>query len=350
MAVVASPLWRRVFTQLQTTGSTGTTANLRTINNASGVWSNTGSKFIRVPLQGVEITAADPITPVPWLTGTRSMQPGIRGRKAGSCTLRNVPIIPSGSTSTVPDTDHIWQTIFGGPATSNTYSFNDAGFLPLTILDFFHAQTTLPSRLTWGSVCSGAEIRLNGDVLTGDFTFPAGYGIDSNTFGGLDTVGAAGLTAWPIEPSSPTYLGSIIPGFGATVVIDSLNFETKIRSLNIRISTGVQLIGDFIADAYPAQIVGGMRQIGISFGVIQDDSAAVTDLMTKAKALSAPTVNAVITVGTVTGSKVIFNVTGLQLVSPTQADESAFVMLNFPEAMAHGSAVGTTDDLTMQFA
>lgn len=347
MAVLASPRYRRVFAQLQT-------GSLRQVNNSSGTWTSTGAKFIRVPANAIDFTANVPITPVPWLTGTRSMQPGIRGRKNGSVSLRNVPLIPSGAAGTAPDIDPILQNTFGAAptivaSTSVAYNFADAGFLPLTLLDFMHSQTTLTSRLAWGCFCSGFEITLNGDVLTCSFSFVAGYVLDSTTFSAEDTTGKAALTAWPTEPSSPTYNGSIIPGFGAVATLDSNSMETQIRSLTIRGTTGVQLVGDILADGYPAISVGGARTMGISLGVVDDDSTSLNNLKQKAKANTAPTINASITVGTTAGSKVKFDINAMQLISPAMADEENLVMANFPESAAHATGIGNTDDLVMTF-
>src|ERR1700728_2397201 len=68
----------------------------------------TDAKLIRIPPNGAKLTPAMPITPVPWKTGTRSMQPGISGRQAATWELSNMPVIPSGAAGTVPDADAIY--------------------------------------------------------------------------------------------------------------------------------------------------------------------------------------------------------------------------------------------------
>ncbi len=345
MPTYNSPRYRRLLAQLQT-------VDMRTVNNTSGTWTSTGYKFIRVPEGAAQFTANIPTTPVPWMTGTRSMQPGIQGRKSGSVTWNNVPFIPSGAAGTVPDLDPILQSFTGQAptivaSTSVAYNFLDTGFLPLTLFDFAHSLTGLTSQLAWGAFVSGFEITLNQNVLTINLTFVAGYVLDSTTFSAEDTVGKAALTTWPTEPSSPTYVGSIIPGFGATVALDSNQMELSIRSLSIRGTTGIQLIGDIIADAYPAISVGGARTMGMSIGVVDSDIAALNNLKQKAKSNARTPIPASITVGVADGSKWKFDLTQVQLGQPARTDEQNLVMIGFPDSPAHASAIGVTDDLVI---
>lgn len=344
---INSPRYRRVFAQLQSSG-------LRTINNTAGTWSNTGAKVIRVPQNAIKLTPNMPITPVPWLTGTRSIQPGVRGRKSGSWSLSNVPLIPSGTAGTAPDIDPILQNVFGAAptivaSTSATYGFTDTGYLPLTLLDFIHGSTALTSRVMWGCFTTDWTITLNGDVLTTSFSGMGGFLLDSDYFSSEDTTAKAGLTSFPLEPGSPTTAGSIIPGFGATATFNSQSIETKVRALSIRVRTGFRLIGDTIADFYPAQAVGGARRVTVNLGVIDDDTSQLQNLKQQAKSSAAPSINASIVIGTTAGSRVTFNVNAIQLVPQDFEDQDDIVMANFPDADAHATAIGNVDDMTVAF-
>lgn len=344
--ILNSPRYRRPFVQLQTGGFT-------TINNSTGVWSGTGAKFIRVPEGSIEMNPSDPLIPIAWLTGTRSMPPaGSRGRRSATASLKNVPLIPSGAAGTDWDQSPVWQNIFGAAptivgTTSVTYAYSDSGFLPLTILDFAHGQTTLSSRLIWGAMCNSFDIALNGDVLTGNFTFTGGYQYTSTDMGEVETAGLGALTAWPIEPSSPTYLGNQIPGFGATAVIDGNTMACQIRTMSIRGTTGHQIIGDTLCSGYGSQVVGGVRQVAINLGFIDSDNAFLTNLKVKAKRPVPPTMDIVVTVGTVAGSKVAFTLKSVQLASPSMSDETNLVMTNFGDSPAHASAIGNIDDFSV---
>lgn len=344
--ILNSPRYRRPFVQTQTA--------FGTINNSAGVWTGTGAKFIRVPEGAIEMNPSDPLIPIAWLTGTRSMPPaGSRGRRSATASLKNVPLIPSGAAGTDWDQGPIWANIFGAAptivsVTSATYSYVDSGFLPLTILDFAHGQTTLSSRLIWGAMCNSFEITLNGDVLTANYTFTGGYQYTSTDMGEVETAGLAGLTVWPIEPASPTYLGNQIPGFGATAIIDGNSMACQIRTMSIRGTTGHQIIGDTLCSGYGSQVVGGVRQIAINLGFIDSDNAFLNNLKVKAKRPVPPVIDIVVTVNNaVVGSKVAFTLKSVQLASPSMADETNLVMTNFGDSPAHASAIGNIDDFSV---
>ena len=345
-----SPRYRRIFAQQQT-GSYP--ANFRTINNAAGTWSSTGAQFIRAEEGSVSMVPDMPITPVSWLTGTRSAQPGIAGRKAAGWELRNLPLIPSGTGGTKPDTDIFWQNIFGSAntatASNNAYSFSDTGYLPFTLLDFAHGLSSLTNRLIWGCFVTEFMITLNGNVLVCDFRGRGGYLLDSTNFSNEDTIAKAGLSSYPTEPGAATYAGNIIPGFGATLTIDSQSgLEQKVRSMQIRGTTGFQVIGDVLADAYPIQAVGGLRQCAVSIGMLDDDSATLNDIKQKAK--QEASISFSLVVGSVTGSKMTIGGNNLQFPPNGFRDEGNVVMADFPEGLFHASAVGNTDDISVTFS
>ena len=346
MANYNSPRYRRIFAQLQTGG-------FRTVNNTSGTWTNALAKLVRVPENAVQMKPEMPKTEIPWLTGTRSRQPGILGRMGASWSLSNVPLIPSGAAGTAPDIDPILQNIFGQApvivgATSATYNFLDTGYLPLTLLDFPHGTATLTNRLIWGAFVTDFTITMNGNVLECSFNGVGGYLLDSDYYSLEGTVQKAGLTvAYPAEPGSPATAGNIIPGFGATVTVDSQVLETKVLSMTIHGSTGFRVIGNVMADAFGIAAVGGLRVMSTTIGFLDDDSTQLVDLKKQAKANA--NVAFAVTVGTVAGSKVVFTGSNLQLVPQNFNDQSDVVGADFPQSAFHASAVGVTDDLIIGF-
>lgn len=346
-----SPRYRRIFIQQQTSGG-AYPSNYRVVNNTAGTWVNTGAQLIRAPEASVTMNPLMPITEVTWLTGTRSLQPGIGGRKASSWALENLPLIPSGSAGTIPDLDIALQNVFGQASTvsvgtSVAYSFLDTGFLPFTLFDFPHNVPTLTNRLIWGCFVTEFEIILNGNVLVMNLRGGGGYLLDSDNFSSEAATAQASLTVYPLEPSSPTYNGAIIPGFGATVTIDSQSLEQKVTSMTVRGTTGFEIIGDAIADGYPAYAVGGTRRATVSVGMTDDDSAALQDIKKKAKQQA--TVPYTVTIGTVAGSKLKIDGNNLQLVPNSLTDAGNRVNAQFPEAAFHASAVGQTDDIKLTF-
>lgn len=344
MSLTASPRYRRVFIQQQTSGSP------RVIPNAAGTWTNTGVKLLRVPQNSIRITPDQPITPIPWLTGTRSTQPGISGRKSASWELNNLPIIPSGTAGTVPDSDALWQAVFGQAAavsvgTNVAYSFSDSGYLPITLFDFQHSQPTLSSRLVWGCVPTEVTFTFNGNVFEANVRGEGGYALDSTGFSvEPDTTAKAGLTVWPTEPSSPTVIGNIIAGFKGTASFHGQAIETSLRSMTIKIETGTRWVKDVFSDAYPVQIVGGERKITVTLGVLDTDLVTLNDLKQQAKTQANVVVSIVL--GTVAGYKIQFDLPSLQMQPYEFGDQNDIVMTNFGEAGAHASALGATDDLT----
>lgn len=347
MAILASPRYRRIYLDAQTGG-------FGTVNNSSGTWTNTNAVYLPAMENAVRLTPNMPRTPVPILTGTRSYRSSILGRKTALWELNNIPIIPSGAAGTAPQTDLLWQNIFGQAgtvvaSTSVAYSFLDSGFIPLTIFDFMHGVSTLMQRLAWGCFCTEFTITFNGNIFEGSFRGFGGYRLDSTNFTNEDTTSKAGLTTYPVEPvASVSVLGSVIPGFYATATFDSQDVSAKVRSLQIRGTTGYRMIADVVSSAYGVAVVGGPRQISCTLGLVLDDSSQITDLEQKAKQNS--TITASVLIGQTAGAKVQFDLQGLQLVPADQVDETSdIVMNNFPESPAHASAVGSTDDLVVTF-
>jgi hypothetical protein len=345
MPIFASPRYRRIFTQLQSGG-------LRIINNTSGTWTNTGINFIRASENAVKLSPVMPKTPVPILTGTRSSQPDILGRKSANWELNNVPIIPNGAAGVVPDTDHLWQNAFGGTATivaatSATYNFSDTGYLPLTILDFMHSQPTLTSRLVFGAFTEEIDITFNSPILQANFRGSGVYRLDSNNFTNEDTTGKGGLTAYPTEPTAPAVNGLVIPGFYGTATFDGTDIACKIRSFTLKIQTGLTLLGEVLCDAYPIAVVGAQRQVSLTLGAIDDDSAILGTLKSKAKQ-NIP-INATVIIGQTAGAQFGATVKTVQLVTEDYDDQSTIVLANFPESRAHASSIGATDDCTVFF-
>ena len=344
MPNISSPRYRRVFIQQQSGG-------LRTINNSSGTWSNTGAKLLRIPENGITITPRLPKTPVPWLTGTRSRQPDILGRRSAEWSINNLMMIPSGTAGTAPDTDALWQNVFGQAATvsagvSVTYSFLDSGYLPFALFDFMHNNPgTLTQRVIWGCMATELNFTLNGNIFDATVRGEAGYSLESDNFSNEDSVGKAGLTSFPAEPVSPTSLGNVIPGFGGTAVIGGNAMATQIQGMSIRVQTAFRLVGDLFSDAYPAQAVGGLRTVGLQLTFLDDDSSALATLKQNAK-LNTPT-DVTITVGTVSGLKCQFVMKQLQFVPQTFRDQSDEIQAEFPDSMAHASAVGNVDEFSM---
>lgn len=348
MPNINSPRYYRLYTQLQTGG-------FGTINNTTGVWLNTGYKLVRIDASSMSGVRNAPYSRFPVLTGTRSEVAGIRGRKIASWSIRGVPVIPSGAAGTVPDTDHFFQNIFGAPATivaatSATYNFIDTGYLPLTLLYMNHAFTTLTSFVYWGGGITRVKFNFNGLFMTMDLDGFAGWQLDNIGFSIADTLAKAGLTAFPLEPSSPVVAGSPIPGFGVgyTATLHSQTVELKTRVLSLTLETGLQPIQDVYGSPYAVQMVGDARRMSIELNTFDDDSAALNAIKVDCDTDNT-TISAAIVAGATAGSIITFNLNNVQPNAFTMRDQGALINFELPASYAHATSPGAVDDSTIAF-
>lgn len=342
-----SPRFERVFV--------GPQSALGTVPNSTGTWTTTNVKLLRSVANGCKLKANAPLTPVPWKTGTRSTQNGILGRKGGSFSLSNLPVIPSGSAGTAPDADLLFQGLFGAAptvvaATSVTYAFADATFKPFILARFMHSLTGLTQQFAYGCTPEEASFTLNGNVFEMGMSGGAFWVLDSDNFGNEDSTGLGGLSVQPAELSSPTVTGSIINGFQGIATFDSNAMDATsapLISAGVRIRTGNQLYTDNFGNTYPSSQGGGERAVSVSCTFQDTDHASLINLKTKAKAKTA--INITLQVGTTAGSIVTFTLKNVQLNVQDFSDDNARVTTSFGESQAHASALANIDDVTIAF-
>lgn len=352
---INSPRYTRVFAQQQSGG-------FNAFNNLTGTWTSTGAAMIRVDEGAFSGQRNQPYTRLPYLTGTFSEQPGIRGRKSATLDMRGLAVIPSGTAGTAPDMDPILQNIFGAASTgtgSNTYAFTDTGFLPFSVFAFQHGISTLTSRAFWGCYVKTATFHFNQAFISCDLSMDAGYMIDNVNFANFDSIAKAGLTAFPTEPASPTVNGQPITGFGTgytcTVTTTAVggsgaqSLELKIRDMTVTLDTGKQLVGDLYGSPYPVEAVGGSRRCAIQFTCLDDDSAALNAIKSQADQDNI-TMTVSIVAGTVAGSIITVTLNAVQASAFNLVDSGNIVNMSLSESYAHATAIGNTDDLTLKFS
>lgn len=345
MPQVTSPRFERVFI--------GTQAALGTIPNSGGVSTQTSWKLLRSVANGCKLKANRPLTPVPWKTGTRSTQPGILGKLGGSFGLSGLPMILSGTPGTASDLETLFAGIFGQAGTvsagvSVSYAFNDTAFLPFLLTRFQHSLTSLTAQTAYGCTPSEITFTLNGQVFEMAVSGGVYNVIDSENFANEDTAGKGGLTAYPLEPSSPTVTGSIQNSFEGIATFDSNVMDPTTASLlscQIRIQTGYILYADNFGTLYAGSQGGGTRAVTVSATFQDTDNAALTNLKVKAKAKTP--MNISMQIGKTAGQICTFNLKSVQLNIPDYSDDDARVTVNFGDSMAHASAIANIDDLTM---
>ena len=321
------------------------------VPNSTGVWTNTGAKLLRAP-GGCKIKADPTLIANPVKTGTRSMQPGLQGRKSNNTwSLPNVPIIPCGTPATAPDMDILLQSIFGQAPTAGAYTMLDGVVISFILARFQHLQTTLTQQFAIGCVTSDWSIAINGDIFNISANGNCYWVLDSENFANEDTAGKGGLTATPLELSSPTVLGSIQQGFAGTATFDSNASDSTTFPLiaaGIKGKTGNDLSHDVFGTSYGALPAGGRRMISTNCTFQDCDASALNNLKVKAKAKTPMTITYV--VGTVSGSICTIVVKGVQLAVPEYTDEAARVVAVFSDSAASASTISAVDEVAITFS
>jgi len=357
-----TPRTERLFAQIQSGG-------LGIVNNTAGAWTSTGAQLLRVNDGSSSLMANIPLTPQDWKTGTRSNLPGILGRKSGSWSLNNIPIAPAGTAGTVPDVDALLQSVFWQAATvsagiSATYTFSDSTPIPITLLKFAHNVPTLTEKIIVGANCEQATFTFNQNTFEGSFSGTAFYELDNDNFSNEDTIGQAGLTAFPTEPGSPSIHGAIIPGFlgqvayatGTTVPTfgtNPLNPTTApIIGMSTTIRTGNLLYNDGIYFGYPILQGGGARMIDVATDFMDTDAAALIALKNMAKTKTVVNLGIQIssTAAGAAGYTVTFYFMQVQLNIPEMKDDTARIRTSFAASPAHATTVSATNDCSVVFS
>jgi len=326
-------------------------ASFALVPNAAGVWTNTGAKLLRAG-SGCKIKADPTLITNPMKTGTRSMQPGVSGRKSNNTfSLPNVPIVPSGTGGTPPDMDLLIQSIFGQAPTGSAYTLLDTGIVPFILARFQHLATSLTQQFAIGCITTDWSILFNGDVFSISANGKCFWVLDSENFANEDTTGTGGLTTFPVELVSPTSLGTLRQGFIGTATFDGNGVDSTTFPLlkcEIKGKTGNDYTLDAYGTSYGALPSGGRRMASLAFTFQDCDTAALNNLKVKAKAKTPMTITLVN--GTLTGNITTVVIKGVQLAVPEYSDEAARVVTAFSDSQASASTATAVDELNLTFS
>lgn len=351
-----SPMATRIYLQAQ--------AALTSINNSSGVWSNSGAQFVKVEQGALTLSPREPKVPLNLVTGSPSPAGSIQGRKAGDWSL-TIPIIPSGTQAVAPDIDLALQSIFGAAGSAKTgtvfgnaweYNFSNFTVVPLAIFGFIHGSSTAGSRYAVGAVTSRATINFNSDILSMALSGTA-YAIGrQETFSIQDTEAKGGLTTWPTEPGSYTTNGQVVHGYGITITASDMSSGSptnpqvlagQANQFTFNINTGITLYEQFVDTLYPGAVLYGGRSVTTSLGTLNNDSAACTFL--KQAAYTNKFLRFDITLGSIAGQRIYFRADNVQLTPESLSDQGSYVQVSFGDALA-SSPTGGSNDFLMGFA
>lgn len=326
-----------------------TTSALRTVQNSSGVWTNTGTKKLR--FTSFTMTPIRPVVDINYKTGNSSQPVGITGR-ASATFSGSLPLILSGAAGTVPDVDPILAHIFGQAgavvaSTSVTYSLSDS---IITSCAFWYDKNNLatPSNMfLLGAIIKTWKLSFNGPFPMLQIDGEAVYAVDQTyfaSFSGSDVIVKGGLTSYPVEPSVAT-TGNAQAGFGGTLTLDS-NSMTPRGNLEITGTTGLEFATDGYPDAYPYAVVRGLRRISFSnLTFLNDDSTGIVNLKQKSESKAA--ITGTLVLGTTAGSICTVTLNNLQLTKNNFSENGTFLDVNFQNSPAHASNTTVTDDCTL---
>lgn len=324
----------------------------RTIQNASGVWTNTGTSKVRFNTFGP--SANNPVNSPQYKTGNRSRLQGLRGRQGGSWTL-NKPFFPSGAAGTRPDDDTILESIFGATgtvvaSTSVTYNLTDA----LNFLGFFDYNKTPgasspTNRYVLGAIPQSVKFMGGGNFLDMEISGTSVGVADSVNFasyvGGPDAPLGGTLTTFPAEPTVSTN-GNVISGFGsgAGFSIGGSPMAEVRGTVEISMAMGVEAIADALDDQYIIGFVGGLREISIANITCIDSDSTLLNSLKAASLTKAPQVLA-FQFGNVAGSIVTINLGNVQIGNMSWEEAGAALNVKFGEAAASSTSSALTNEL-----
>lgn len=329
----------------------GPQAAFNLVPNTAGVWLTTGAKLLRAG-GGCKIKADPTLIANPVKTGTRSLQPGIAGKKSNNTwTLPNVPIIPSGTGGTPPDADLLFQSIFGQAPTGSAYTLLDGAIVPFLLARFQHLQPALTQQFGIGCITTDWAIQINGDIFTISANGQCYWVLDSENFANEDAAGKAGLTAFPLELVSPTVLGVLQQGFVGTATFDGNGVDSTTFPLiaaGVKGKTGNDYSHDAFGTSYGALPSGGRRMVSTNATFQDCDTAFLNNLKVKAKAKTP--INITYVVGSGAGNVTTIALKGVQLAVPDYTDEAARVVSVFAESAASASTVSAVDEVAITFS
>lgn len=315
-----------------------------------------GGQYVRITENSLHMTPEEPKVPVNLKHGTASQLARIFGRKSGSWSL-NMPVIPSGTAAVPPDSDLMWQSIFGGAGSLVTgtrfgnawaYQISDRTNVPLTIWGFQHNVPATGNRYALGCIPTRVAIDFNGNILAANINGVSVAVVDNEEFNTLpDTIPKGGLGAFPSEPGSFTANGGEINGFGGSLYINNQLFSNQCDSMVLEFNTGQALKGDFVDSAYPAAVIYGSRSASITLGFANNDSTQLASLKSWARNNTPVTVE--FDLGSVAGSRFYFVMNGVQINPLTLSDANGYVSAQANPSFSSVSP-GQANDLIVGFS
>jgi hypothetical protein len=297
------------------------------------------------------IRRVEPKIDVNWKHGSPSRLATKLGRKSGTFEI-TMPLAPSGTHGTAPESDIIWQGVFGGGGgqvtdpvfgTAYQYGFTNFASVPFGLFGFAHGLPSTGNEYALGCIPQQVTITYNGSLLSARVSGVCVAVVQNETFSVQDTVAQAGLSVFPVEPGAFAFLGDLINGFDATLFVGGTPVSGMCDGFTLTINTGLGLKGDFVDDPYPAQVTFGRRLVTCSVQFENNDSSILTTLKQDASQNTPTTIGFYL--GTVVGLRQYAIINNVQFIAAELTDASDFVTCNFGSAGATVSPGGSNDVL-----
>ena len=260
-------------------------------------------------------------------------------------------IAPSGTAGTAPDFGPLLQAAFGKAPTvsagvSVNYTLDDLN-PSLSIYDYWK-PTDASQYLAIGAVVSQMTIEATGAFATIEFSGPALWVPDTDSFPDLDATGKGGLASFPPEPAAPVTNGNSVTIRAGTATLDS-NIHGEIRNFRCTFNFNRDLPQDTIFSGYYAAGPGADRR-DVTFDISLYDNAgsAILSSLKKKGTLKTP-MDVVISVGSVAGSRFQMTFNEVVLGTPQNDDSQRRKSINFNGCRAHASSGTAKDEASLLF-
>jgi len=269
-----------------------------------------------------------------------------RGRSLGSFELV-VPLQGSGAAGTVADMDPIIKNIFGAAGSvsagvSVTYAITET----ITSLTIWRFRDPAGSNI-WNEVLTGGIItdwEISGGEEAETTLTVRGVGVyvaNKPNFSSLATTAKGGISAFPSEPASPTYLGVPALAFIGTFSVNSVaTFSVEKFRIYGQMNRTLRAAFGNRFSTVPNQ---GVRTIGLDFTVYEEDTSDMAAL--RHLGYTKGTFPAAIALGEDAGNIHTFNLAGLVMGSQASADTETESIVSFTGCEASMSDVGANDEL-----
>ncbi|MGH9593160.1 MAG: hypothetical protein ACRD5L_08720 [Bryobacteraceae bacterium] len=148
-----------------------------------------------------------------------------------------------------------------------------------TIYDYWDPSTVV-QRIVSGAVMDAMKVTVNGDFHEFEFSGPSQDLVDSASF----VNGDAGLTAYPVEPTSTGFDYTIVPGhLGQVWMGASPQQFFTLTSAQLTLENNVKLrVREFGSDLARC-VAGGQRLVRMTFGIFEQDDAQTKALYQAAR-------------------------------------------------------------------